>query len=49
MAAIVPIIDSKLFKVLEDSIDVIEAADALAEAKRKGTTPFEKIKKELGL
>jgi hypothetical protein len=38
-----------LLEALEDKIDLEEARAALAEAKKKGTVPWEKIKKELGI
>ncbi len=49
LVALVPIEDVNLLEALEDRIDLEEARLALAEAKRKGTVPWEKIKKELGL
>ena len=48
IVAVVPIEDVKLLEALEDKIDLEEARAALAEAKKKGTLPWEKIKKELG-
>ena len=47
LVALVPIEDVNLLEALEDRIDLEEARLALAEAKRKGTVPWEKIKKEL--
>jgi prevent-host-death family protein len=49
IVAVVPIEDVKLLEALEDKIDLEEARAALAEAKKKGTVSWEKIKKELGL
>lgn len=49
VAAVVPIEDVKLLEELEDRIDLEEARAALAEAKLKGTIPWEKIKADLGL
>jgi len=49
VAAVVPIEDVKLLEELEDRIDLEEARAALAEAKSKGTIPWEKIKTDLGL
>jgi prevent-host-death family protein len=49
VAAVVPIEDVKLLEELEDRIDLEDARAALAEAKSKGTIPWEKIKADLGL
>jgi prevent-host-death family protein len=49
IVAVVPIEDVKLLEALEDKIDLEEAREALAEAKKKGTISWEKMKKELGL
>ena len=49
IVAVVPIEDVRLLEALEDKIDLEEARAALAEAKKKGTVPWEKIKKELGI
>ncbi|HVP81136.1 MAG TPA: type II toxin-antitoxin system Phd/YefM family antitoxin [Thermodesulfobacteriota bacterium] len=49
VAAVVPIEDVKLLEELEDRIDLEDARAALAEAKSKGTIPWEKIKASLGL
>ena len=49
IVAVVPIEDVKLLEALEDKIDLEDARAALAEAKRKGTVSWEKIKKELGI
>ena len=49
IVAVVPIEDVKLLEALEDKIDLDEARAALAEAKKKGTVSWEKIKNELGI
>lgn len=49
IAAIVPIEDVELLEKLEDRIDLEDARKALAEAKKKGTIPWKKVKAELGL
>ena len=49
VAAVVPIEDMKLLEELEDRIDLEEARAALAEAKSKGTIPWEKLRADLGL
>ena len=49
VAAVVPIEDLELIERLEDEIDIREAEKALREAKKKGTIPLEKVRKELGL
>jgi len=49
IVAVVPIEDVKLLEALEDRMDLEEAREALSEAKKKGTVPWEKMKKELGL
>jgi len=49
LVAVVPIEDIKLLEALEDRMDLEEARASLLEAKKKGTVPWEKIKKELGL
>jgi prevent-host-death family protein len=49
IVAVVPIEDVKLLEALEDKIDLDEARAALAEAKKKGTVSWDKIKKELGI
>jgi len=45
----VPIEDFALLEKLEDRIDLEDARAALAEVRKKGTIPWEKIKSELGL
>ena len=49
IAAVVPIEDLEMIERLEDEIDIREAKKALAEVEKKGTIPWEKVKKELGL
>ncbi len=49
IVAVVPIEDVKLLEALEDKMDLEEAREALAEAKKKGTISWEKMKRELGL
>jgi len=49
LAAIVPMEDLELLQKLEDRLDLEAARAALKEASRKGTIPWEKIKKNLGL
>jgi prevent-host-death family protein len=49
IVAVVPIEDMKLLEALEDKIDLEEARAALAEAKKKGTVSWDKVKAELGI
>ena len=49
VAAVVSLEDFSLLEELEDRIDLEEARAALAEVKKKGTIPWEKIKADLGL
>lgn len=49
VAAIVPVEDLRLLEELEARIDLDEARAALKEAGKKGTIPWERIKRELGL
>ena len=49
IAAVVPIEDLELIERLENEIDIREAEKALSEARRKGTVPWDLVKKELGL
>ena len=49
VAAVVPIEDLKLLEAIEDRLDLDDARKALADAKKHGTIPWEKIKKDLGL
>jgi hypothetical protein len=46
VAALVPIGDAKLIEALQDEIDLREARKALRE---RGSVPWEKVKKDLGL
>lgn len=48
VAAMVPVEDLELLEELENRLDLEEARAALAEAKIKGTRPWEKIKAVLG-
>jgi prevent-host-death family protein len=47
--AIVPISDLELLAEFERIIDVMEAEEALAEGREKGTTSLKKLKKDLGI
>ena len=49
LAAVVPIEDLKWMEELEDQMDIEAARKSLAEAREKGTIPWEDIKAELGL
>ena len=49
VAALVPVEDLELLRELEDRLDLDEARKALAEARRRGTKPWEALKAELGL
>ncbi len=49
VAALVPLEDLTLLEKLEDQIDLKEARAALAEAKKKGTIPWKKLKADLRL
>jgi prevent-host-death family protein len=49
LAAVVPIEDIELIEEIEDREDLKAARAALREAKRKGTIPWTRIKKELNL
>jgi len=49
LVAVVPMEDVALLEELQDRDDLKAARVALREAKRKGTTPWTKIKKDLGL
>ena len=49
VVAVVPIEDIELLEALEDKIDMDEARTALAEAKKKGTVSWDKLKKDLRL
>jgi len=49
LAALVPIEDIELLEEIEDREDLKAARAALREVKRKGTIPWTRIKKDLGL
>jgi prevent-host-death family protein len=49
LVAVVPIEDIALLEAMEDRDDLRAARAAIREVKRKGTTPWTQIKKELGL
>ena len=49
LAAVVPIEDIALLEQIEDREDLKAARAALREVKRKGTIPWTRLKKELGL
>ena len=49
LAAVVPFEDIALIEEIEDREDLKAARTAIREAKRKGTIPWTRIKKELGL
>jgi prevent-host-death family protein len=49
VAAIVPVEDLQFLEELEARVDLDEARAALKEADKKGTIPWVKIKKDLGL
>ncbi len=49
VAAVVPIEDLELLERMEDEIDIREAEKALADARKHGTIPWEKVKRDLEL
>ena len=49
LAAVVPMEDIALLEEIEDRDDLKTARAALREVKRKGTIPWTRLKKELGL
>ena len=49
LAAVVPIEDIELLRRLEERIDLDDARAALAETRKKGTVPWSRLKKEVGL
>lgn len=49
VAALVPVEDLRLLEELEDRIDLEAAREALKEAEKMGTVPWEEVKKKLGL
>ena len=48
-AAIIPIEDLEALEYLEDQIDMLDAAKARSEVKKKGSISWEKAKKDLNL
>ena len=48
LVALVPVSDLEMLESLEDAIDIDAAKASIKEAKRKGTTSWAKLKKELG-
>ncbi len=49
VAVVVPLEDLEVLEAMEDALDLKEAKKALAEARKRGTVPWEQVKKELGL
>ncbi len=49
VAAVVPMEDLEALEALEDALDLAEAKKALAEARKKGSLSWERVKEELGL
>lgn len=49
VAAVVPVEDLDALQELDDKADIEGAIEALAEAKRRGTLPWGKVKEELGI
>ena len=49
LVAVIPMEDLDLIERLEDHFDLETARAGLTHAKKHGTVPWEKIKKELGL
>ena len=49
LAALVPMEDLIFLEALEDRLDLEEARGALVEAGEKGTIPWEKVKRDLGI
>ena len=50
IAAVIPLEDLELLEELEDRLDLVEALEAIAEAKREGgILPWEEFKKQLDL
>ncbi len=49
LAVLIPVADLEMLEAIEDSIDVEQAQKAIKEASKKGTIPWAKLKKELGL
>ena len=49
VAAVVPLEDLEILEALEDALDLNGAQKALAEVRKRGSIPWEQVKKELGL
>lgn len=49
IVAVVPVEDVELLEALEDQLDLEDARAALAEAREKGTIPWDTIKADLDL
>lgn len=49
LVALVPISDLEMLESLEDAMDIDAAKAAIKESKKKGSIPWNKLKKELGL
>ena len=49
VVAVVPVEDLERLEALEDDLDVEAARETLREAEKEGTTPWEEVKKEVGL
>lgn len=47
--ALVPVADLELLEALEDRIDLDQAREALADVKKRGAVPWERIKAKLKL
>jgi len=49
VAAVIPVEDLDVLERIEDEIDLAEARKALADVRKRGTIPWERIKRNLGL
>jgi prevent-host-death family protein len=49
VAAVVPLEDLEVLEALDDGLDLERVKKALAEVRKKGSIPWEQVKKELGL
>ena len=49
IAAIIPLEDLALLQNLQNKHDLLQALDALKEAREKGGIPIEKVKEEIGV
>lgn len=49
LVAMVPVSDLEMLESLEDAMDIDAAKAAIKEVKKKGSIPWNKLKKELGL